>query len=120
MGGGQEGMAYSKVLGPLQLLQTGKLRQGGDMNLSRSHSQWEAEVESRPRCIQMFLFFASVHPPPLVHTREGFPQATSRILVDGFCSVVVSSVTETFTVFHRAGKTQETEAYKGFPSLNKQ
>lgn len=120
MGGGQEGMAYSKVLGPLQLLQTGKLRQGGDMNLSRSHSQWEAEVESRSRCAQMFLCFASVHPPPLVLTREGFPQATSRTLVDGFCSVDVSSVTETFTVFHRAGKTQETEAYKGFPSLNKQ
>lgn len=39
--GRQAGMSHVKVSVKLKLLQTGKLWQRGDLNLSRSHSQWE-------------------------------------------------------------------------------
>lgn len=45
--------------------------------------------------------FASVHPLPLVHTREGLLQVSARKLVGGFCSIVVLQ-SEAFTVFRRA------------------
>lgn len=94
--GGQAGMSHAKVSVKLKLLQTGKLWQRGDLNLS-SHTVSE-RGRLKAQVYPDIPMFASAQPLPLVHTREGLLQVSARKLVGGFCSIVVLQS----EVFHRA------------------